>query len=53
MYKTSDSNLVWATMNLFDTFTDDFSDEKYMKTHEEMDIRAQIEVTYLCVIFEY
>lgn len=46
MYKTSDSNLVWAAMNLFDTFTDDFKDEKYISSHEDIDIRVQIEVKY-------
>lgn len=44
MYVTSRSNLVWSCMNLFDTFMDDFYDEKYMETLSDLDIRAQLEV---------
>ncbi|KAI4465685.1 dynein axonemal heavy chain 7-related [Holotrichia oblita] len=40
---TSNSNLVRATMNLYDCFVDDFHDEKYMEQSSDLDIRAQLE----------
>ncbi|KAK9727720.1 ATP-binding dynein motor region [Popillia japonica] len=40
---TSNSNLVRATMNLYDCFVDDFYDEKYMEQSSDLDIRAQLE----------
>ncbi|XP_037866676.1 dynein axonemal heavy chain 7 isoform X1 [Bombyx mori] len=43
MYVTSRSNLVVACMNLFDTFMDDFYDEKYVEQISDLDIRAQLE----------
>ncbi|XP_075991785.1 dynein heavy chain at 36C [Anticarsia gemmatalis] len=43
MYITSRSNLVVACMNLFDTFMDDFYDEKYIEQISDLDIRAQLE----------
>lgn len=44
MYITSRTNLVKACMNLFDTFMDDFNDEKYVEQLSDLDIRAQLEV---------
>jgi hypothetical protein len=44
MCSTSNSNLINATMNLFDTFMDDFNDEKYMSSLDDISIRAQLEV---------
>lgn len=46
MYVTSRSNLVNACMMLFDTFMDDFLDEKYVEGLSDLDIRAQLEVIY-------
>ncbi|XP_055588743.1 dynein axonemal heavy chain 7 isoform X2 [Uranotaenia lowii] len=43
MMPTSDSNLVKSLMNLFDCFLDDYSNEAYMKTVSEVDVRAQLE----------
>ncbi|XP_045510942.1 dynein axonemal heavy chain 7 [Colias croceus] len=43
MYVTSRSNLVVACMNLFDTFMDDFNDDKYMEQISDLDVRAQLE----------
>ncbi|CAH0726011.1 unnamed protein product, partial [Brenthis ino] len=43
MYITSRTNLVKACMNLFDTFMDDFNDEKYVEQLSDLDIRAQLE----------
>ncbi|XP_072937032.1 dynein axonemal heavy chain 7 [Epargyreus clarus] len=43
MYVTSRSNLVTACMNLFDTFMDDFYDDKYVEQISDLDVRAQLE----------
>lgn len=43
MVSTSASNLVKATMNLYDCFLDDFYDEKYMEQISDLDVRAQME----------
>ncbi|XP_028155786.1 dynein heavy chain 7, axonemal [Ostrinia furnacalis] len=43
MYVTSRSNLVVACMRLYDTFMDDFYDEKYVEQISDLDIRAQLE----------
>ncbi|XP_047987651.1 dynein axonemal heavy chain 7-like [Leguminivora glycinivorella] len=43
MYVTSRSNLVTGCFNLFDTFMDDFNDEKYTDAIAELDVRAQLE----------
>ncbi|XP_041972117.1 dynein axonemal heavy chain 7 isoform X2 [Aricia agestis] len=43
MYITSRSNLVVACMTLFDTFMDDFRDEKIVEQLSDLDIRAQLE----------
>ncbi|XP_033607299.1 dynein heavy chain 7, axonemal isoform X2 [Cryptotermes secundus] len=40
---SSDSNLMRSVMNLFDTFMDDFYDEKYMQGISDLDERAQLE----------
>ncbi|KAJ9589382.1 hypothetical protein L9F63_017434, partial [Diploptera punctata] len=40
---SSDANMVRATMNLFDTFMDDFYDEKYVEAISDLDERAQLE----------
>lgn len=40
---TSPTNLVRATMNLYDCFLDDFYDEKYMESISDLDVRAQME----------
>lgn len=56
MYITSRTNLVVACMNLFDSFMDDFYDEKFMEQISDLDIRAQLEVCYLllkCVYVYY
>lgn len=45
MYITSRSNIVIACMSLFDTFMDDFYDEKYVESLSDLDIRAQLEVS--------
>jgi hypothetical protein len=42
---SSDSNLMRSVMNLFDTFMDDFYDEKYMQGISDLDERAQLEVS--------
>lgn len=34
-----------SVMNLFDTFMDDFYDEKYMQGISDLDERAQLEVS--------
>jgi dynein heavy chain len=34
-----------SMMNLFDTFMDDFYDEKYMQGISDLDERAQLEVS--------
>lgn len=44
MYVTSRSNLVFACMSLYDTFMDDFYDEKYVEAISDLDMRAQLEV---------
>lgn len=44
MYITSRSNLIKACMQIYDTFMDDFYDEKYLETLSDLDIRAQLEV---------
>jgi hypothetical protein len=44
MFPTQDSNLIRSLLNLFDTFLDDFNDEKYYETHPSLDIRSQLEV---------
>lgn len=44
--KTSDTNMVKATMNLFDCFMGDFLDEKYREQVSDLDIRAQIEGSF-------
>ncbi|CAB3230574.1 unnamed protein product [Arctia plantaginis] len=43
MYVTSRTNLVVACMNLFDSYMDDFYDEKFMEQISDLDIRAQLE----------
>lgn len=43
---TSDSNLLRATMNLFDCFMDDFYDEQYKEQVSDLDVRAQIEGSF-------
>uniref|UniRef100_A0A2A4JQR8 Dynein axonemal heavy chain 7 n=1 Tax=Heliothis virescens TaxID=7102 RepID=A0A2A4JQR8_HELVI len=43
MYITSRTNMVQATMHLFDCFMDDFYDEKYLEQISDLDIRAQLE----------
>ncbi|XP_052747260.1 dynein axonemal heavy chain 7 [Bicyclus anynana] len=43
MYVTSRSNLVNACMMLFDTFMDDYYEEKYIESLSDLDIRAQLE----------
>lgn len=43
MLTTTDSNLVTSLMNLFECFLDDYYDEKYTSTLNELDIRAQLE----------
>ncbi|KAI5736725.1 hypothetical protein M8J76_006447 [Diaphorina citri] len=43
MFPTQDSNLIRSLLNLFDTFLDDFNDEKYYETHPSLDIRSQLE----------
>ncbi|KPJ12229.1 Dynein heavy chain 7, axonemal [Papilio machaon] len=43
MYVTSRTNLVKSCMNLFDTFMDDFYDEKYVEQLSDLDVRAQLE----------
>ncbi|XP_069698472.1 dynein axonemal heavy chain 7 [Periplaneta americana] len=40
---SSDSNLMRSMMNLFDSFMDDFYDEKYMQGISDLDERAQLE----------
>ncbi|XP_037882003.1 dynein heavy chain 7, axonemal-like [Glossina fuscipes] len=44
---TSDSNLVVSLMNIFDSFLDDFRDEKYVQNLLDIDMRAQIEGVFL------
>lgn len=44
MYVTSRTNLVVSCMRLFDTFMDDFHDEKYVESISDLDVRAQLEV---------
>ncbi|CAG4997774.1 unnamed protein product [Parnassius apollo] len=43
MYITSRTNLVKSCMNLFDTFMDDFYDEKFVEQISDLDVRAQLE----------
>ncbi|CAH2067322.1 unnamed protein product, partial [Iphiclides podalirius] len=43
MYITSRTNLVKGCMNLFDTFMDDFYDEKCVEQLSDLDVRAQLE----------
>ncbi|XP_049773091.1 dynein axonemal heavy chain 7 [Schistocerca cancellata] len=40
---TSESNMVRATMNMFDCFIEDFKDEKYMEEISHLNMRAQLE----------
>lgn len=47
MYVTSRSNLIKACMQIYDTFMDDFFDEKYVEAMSDLDIRAQLEVIYI------
>uniref|UniRef100_A0A1A9WZY9 Dynein heavy chain 7, axonemal n=1 Tax=Glossina brevipalpis TaxID=37001 RepID=A0A1A9WZY9_9MUSC len=44
---TSDSNLMVSLMNIFDSFTDDFKDEKFVQNLLDIDMRAQIEGVFL------
>uniref|UniRef100_A0A1B0F9M2 AAA+ ATPase domain-containing protein n=1 Tax=Glossina morsitans morsitans TaxID=37546 RepID=A0A1B0F9M2_GLOMM len=44
---TSDSNLMVSLMNIFDSFLDDFRDEKYVQSLLDIDMRAQIEGVFL------
>lgn len=46
MYVTSRSNILAACMKLFDCFMHDFHDEKYVESLSDLDIRAQLEVSY-------
>ncbi|KAG7311251.1 Dynein heavy chain 7-axonemal [Plutella xylostella] len=46
MYVTSRTNLVVSCMRLFDTFMDDFHDEKYVESISDLDVRAQLEGTF-------
>ncbi|XP_063529439.1 dynein axonemal heavy chain 7-like [Cydia strobilella] len=43
MYVTSRSNLVNSCMNIYDTFMDDFYNEKYVDSISDLDVRAQLE----------
>ncbi|KAL1123751.1 hypothetical protein AAG570_001524 [Ranatra chinensis] len=43
IFPASDSNMVKAVINLYDTFMDDFLDEKYVEGLSDLDIRAQLE----------
>ncbi|XP_068620866.1 dynein axonemal heavy chain 7 [Battus philenor] len=43
MYITSRSNLIKSCMNLFDSFMDDFYDEKLVEQLSDLDVRAQLE----------
>lgn len=45
MYITSRTNLVVACMKLYDTFMNDFYDEKYVEQLSDLDVRAQLEVS--------
>lgn len=45
---TFDSNLITSLMNLFDCFLDDYHDEKYMASLSDLDVRAQLEVSFRC-----
>ncbi|XP_055917464.1 dynein axonemal heavy chain 7 [Eupeodes corollae] len=40
---TSDANLINSLMNIFDCYMDDFSDEQYVQSLSDLDVRAQIE----------
>lgn len=51
MYVTSRSNLVQACMNIYDTFLGDFYNEKYMESISDLDIRAQLEVSWGKFVF--
>uniref|UniRef100_A0A1A9WZZ0 Dynein axonemal heavy chain 7 n=1 Tax=Glossina brevipalpis TaxID=37001 RepID=A0A1A9WZZ0_9MUSC len=44
---TSDSNLMVSLMNIFDSFLDDFRDEKFVQNLLDIDMRAQIEGVFL------
>lgn len=46
----SDSNMVKGVMNLFDCFMDEFNDPKHVESLSDLDIRAQVEVSYLSTI---
>lgn len=46
MYVTSRSNLLSACMKLYDCFMSDFEDEKYVESLSDLDIRAQLEVSF-------
>ncbi|CAH0689857.1 unnamed protein product [Chilo suppressalis] len=43
MYVTSRTNMMVSCMRLFDSFMDDFYDEKYVEQISDLDIRAQLE----------
>jgi len=43
--QSSDANLMRSMMNLFDTFMDDFCDEKNVQKMPDLDQRAQLEVS--------
>ncbi|KOB68985.1 Dynein heavy chain 7, axonemal [Operophtera brumata] len=43
MYITSRSNLIVSCMKIFDTFMDDFYDEKFVEAISDLDVRAQLE----------
>lgn len=44
MLPTSDSNLIYSLMQLYDCFLDDYHDEKYVASLSDLDVRAQLEV---------
>lgn len=43
MAQTSDSNLIFSLMSLFDCFLDDYYDSKYVGNLSDLDLRAQLE----------
>lgn len=43
MSVTSDSNLIFSLMSLFDCFLDDYNEEKYVANMSDLDLRAQLE----------
>lgn len=46
MCPTSKSNLVKSLMNIFDSFMDDFYNEKFCASISDLDVRAQLEGTF-------